>query len=76
MQQDGYKKEALNNEKFDKSIAAFEEAQDLMPGGVNSPVRAFKSVGMNPLFMERGKALKYMISMEMNTSITYYHGVH
>ncbi len=30
--------------KFDKSIAAFEEAQDLMPGGVNSPVRAFKSV--------------------------------
>ncbi len=43
--------------KFDKSIAAFEEAQDLMPGGVNSPVRAFKSVGMNPLFMERGKAL-------------------
>lgn len=43
--------------KFDKSIAAFEEAQDLMPGGVNSPVRAFKSVGMNPLFMERGKRL-------------------
>lgn len=39
--------------KFDKSIAAFEEAQNLMPGGVNSPVRAFKSVGMNPLFMER-----------------------
>ncbi|WP_077625024.1 glutamate-1-semialdehyde 2,1-aminomutase [Sediminibacillus massiliensis] len=43
---------------FDRSVDAYKEAVDLMPGGVNSPVRAFKSVGMNPLFMERGKGSK------------------
>ena len=40
---------------YEKSKAAFLEAQQLMPGGVNSPVRAFKSVDMDPIFMERGK---------------------
>lgn len=43
---------------FDKSKAAFEKAKPLMPGGVNSPVRAFKSVNMDPVFMERGKGSK------------------
>ena len=33
----------------------FREASDLFPGGVNSPVRAFKSVGGNPRFIVRGK---------------------
>jgi len=33
----------------------FKEAQDLIPGGVNSPVRAFKSVGSTPLFISEGK---------------------
>ncbi|HLQ71686.1 MAG TPA: aspartate aminotransferase family protein, partial [Bacillota bacterium] len=33
----------------------YKEAVDLMPGGVNSPVRAFRSVGMTPIFMESGK---------------------
>jgi glutamate-1-semialdehyde 2,1-aminomutase len=32
----------------------FEEANRLMPGGVNSPVRAFGSVGGTPVFFERG----------------------
>ncbi|HEY9688209.1 MAG TPA: glutamate-1-semialdehyde 2,1-aminomutase [Coleofasciculaceae cyanobacterium] len=36
-----------------RSEAAFEEAQKVMPGGVNSPVRAFRSVGGNPVFIER-----------------------
>lgn len=40
---------------YEKSKAAFAEAVDLMPGGVNSPVRAFKSVNMDPIFMESGK---------------------
>ena len=31
------------------------EAKKYFPGGVNSPVRAFKSVGGNPVFFERGK---------------------
>jgi glutamate-1-semialdehyde 2,1-aminomutase len=33
----------------------FEQSQRLIPGGVNSPVRAFKSVGGSPLFFERGQ---------------------
>ncbi len=41
--------------KTPKSIEAFKKAQQLMPGGVNSPVRAFKSVGADPLFIEKGK---------------------
>ena len=40
---------------YEKSKQAFEEAVNLMPGGVNSPVRAFKSVNMDPIFMESGK---------------------
>ncbi len=40
---------------YTKSKQAFAEAVDLMPGGVNSPVRAFKSVNMDPIFMESGK---------------------
>ena len=32
----------------------FEKSQQLIPGGVNSPVRAFRSVGGTPLFFERG----------------------
>ncbi|WP_291856877.1 glutamate-1-semialdehyde 2,1-aminomutase [Marinilabilia sp.] len=38
-----------------KSKEAFQKALRLMPGGVNSPVRAFKSVGGDPLFIEKGK---------------------
>lgn len=41
-----------------KSQALFAEAQRYTPGGVNSPVRAFKSVGGNPPFVTRGKGSK------------------
>lgn len=37
-----------------KSLALFEDAQKFIPGGVNSPVRAFKSVGLNPPFIVKG----------------------
>jgi len=40
---------------YEKSIQAFSEAVNLMPGGVNSPVRAFKSVNTDPIFMDSGK---------------------
>ncbi len=40
---------------YEQSKLAFTEAKDLMPGGVNSPVRAFKSVDMDPIFMKSGK---------------------
>jgi glutamate-1-semialdehyde 2,1-aminomutase len=39
---------------YENSVAAFKKAVDLMPGGVNSPVRAFKSVNADPVFMESG----------------------
>lgn len=38
-----------------KSKSLFSEAQDYIPGGVNSPVRAFKSVGGDPIFMKRAQ---------------------
>lgn len=41
--------------KKQKSEALFEKAKSYFPGGVNSPVRAFRSVGGTPLFIERGK---------------------
>ncbi len=40
---------------FERSKQLFEEALAVMPGGVNSPVRAFRSVGMEPLFITRGE---------------------
>lgn len=41
--------------QLNKSIKAYEEAVTLMPGGVNSPVRAFKAIGTSPVFIESGK---------------------
>ena len=43
---------------YKKSIKAFQESSKVIPGGVNSPVRAFKSVGCDPVFFERGKGSK------------------
>src|SRR3970040_630113 len=37
-----------------KSISLFEEAQKYLPGGVDSPVRAFRAVGGQPLFIKKG----------------------
>jgi glutamate-1-semialdehyde 2,1-aminomutase len=55
---------------YEKSIHAFKEAENLMPGGVNSPVRAFKSVNMEPIFMERGKGSK-IYDIDGNEYIDY-----
>ncbi len=41
--------------KYQNSIRAFEKAKQLIPGGVNSPVRAFKSVHADPLFIQKAK---------------------
>ncbi len=56
--------------KIDKSIKLFEEAKKRIPGGVNSPVRAFKSVGGTPIFMERGKGSK-IYDVDGNEYIDY-----
>ncbi|RWR11137.1 glutamate-1-semialdehyde 2,1-aminomutase [Siminovitchia fortis] len=55
---------------FKKSKEAFQEAVKLMPGGVNSPVRAFKSVDMDPIFMERGKGSR-IFDIDGNEYIDY-----
>ena len=55
---------------YQQSIDAYKEAVDLMPGGVNSPVRAFKSVGMNPIFMQSGKGSK-IYDIDGNEYIDY-----
>jgi len=41
--------------QFTRSIEAFKRAQEIIPGGVNSPVRAFKSVKLNPVFISKAK---------------------
>lgn len=55
---------------FDKSIAAFERAQTVIPGGVNSPVRAFKSVGGTPPFIAKGEGA-YMVDIDGNRYLDY-----
>ncbi len=41
--------------KFDKSKSLFKKAASVIPGGVNSPVRAFRAVGGNPIFIEKAR---------------------
>jgi len=55
---------------YTKSEKLFEEAKKFIPGGVNSPVRAFKSVGGTPLFIERGKGSK-IYDADKNEFIEY-----
>ncbi len=53
-----------------KSIAAFNEAKEVIPGGVDSPVRAFKSVGGTPLFIAKGEGAK-LIDIDGNHYIDF-----
>ena len=55
---------------FDKSIEMFREAQEFISGGVNSPVRAFKAVGGDPLFIERADKA-YIWDVDGNKYIDY-----
>jgi len=53
-----------------RSTELFDDARTVIPGGVNSPVRAFKSVGTDPLFIERAKGSKIM-DVDGRTFIDY-----
>jgi len=53
-----------------KSIALFQQAQNLFPGGVNSPVRAFRAVGGQPLFIQRGQGA-YIYDVDGNRYVDY-----
>ncbi len=56
--------------KYVKSQSAFKEAQDHIPGGVNSPVRSFKNVGGTPPFIKSGKGSK-ITDIDGNSYIDY-----
>ncbi|MFQ5420740.1 MAG: glutamate-1-semialdehyde 2,1-aminomutase [Anaerolineae bacterium] len=53
-----------------KSIELFAEAKELLPGGVDSPVRAFRAVGGQPLFIDRGEG-PYLFDVDGNRFIDY-----
>ena len=55
---------------FSKSIELFNRAQQSIPGGVNSPVRAFKSVGGTPVFIKKAKGA-YLFDEDGNRYIDY-----
>ncbi|MBM7563791.1 glutamate-1-semialdehyde 2,1-aminomutase [Paenibacillus sacheonensis] len=54
----------------ERSKAAFAKAKTVIPGGVNSPVRAFKSVGLTPVYMERGEGYR-VFDIDGNSYIDY-----
>ena len=60
----------MKHNTIDKSIALFKEAKTLMPGGVNSPVRAFKNINGNPIFFERASGA-YLYDADHNEYIDY-----
>ncbi|MEM8863508.1 MAG: glutamate-1-semialdehyde 2,1-aminomutase [Chloroflexota bacterium] len=53
-----------------KSVELFAEAQKVLPGGVDSPARAFRPVGGQPLFMDRGEG-PYLIDEDGNRFVDY-----
>ncbi|MEN6520816.1 MAG: glutamate-1-semialdehyde 2,1-aminomutase [Armatimonadota bacterium] len=56
--------------QISRSRELFDKAQKLIPGGVNSPVRAFKSVGGEPVFIKKGEGSR-MIDEDGNSYIDY-----
>jgi len=55
---------------YQRSSALFEDAQKVIPGGVNSPVRAFKAVGGTPIFVQKAKGA-YLYDEDGNQLIDY-----
>ena len=56
--------------KRDRSAALFKRSRELIPGGVNSPVRACRSVGTQPLFIESGEGCR-LFDADGNAFIDY-----
>jgi len=56
--------------EWKKSHRLYKRACELIPGGVNSPVRAFRAVGGNPIFIDRGKGSK-IYDVDGNAYIDY-----
>lgn len=56
--------------QYRRSSSLFQDAQKVIPGGVNSPVRAFKSVGGTPIFVDKAKGA-YLYDVDGNRLIDY-----
>lgn len=56
--------------RYQRSSALFKDAQNYLPGGVNSPVRAFKGVGGTPIFIEKAKGA-YLYDADGHSYIDY-----
>src|SRR5688500_19386608 len=56
--------------KTDRSQQLFQAAQEVIPGGVNSPVRAFRSVGGQPRFITRAKGAR-LYDVDGNSYLDY-----
>lgn len=63
-------KETIGRRGEERSRLAFEEAKQVLPGGVNSPVRAFKSVGLTPMYIEHGSGSR-IYDIDGNSFIDY-----
>src|ERR671916_1066719 len=55
---------------MDRSARLMERAMHCLPGGVNSPVRAFRSVGGDPVFMKRGEG-SHIFDVDGNSYVDY-----
>ena len=62
--------EIVMSRDISTSIRLFEEAEKLLPGGVSSPVRAFRAVGGRPLFIERGEGA-HLFDVDGNRYVDY-----
>ncbi|MDO9087175.1 MAG: glutamate-1-semialdehyde 2,1-aminomutase [Anaerolineaceae bacterium] len=60
----------MQSKKITRSEELFRQAQSLLPGGVDSPVRAFRSVDSQPLFIDRGEGA-YIIDVDDNRYLDY-----
>ena len=59
---------------MNRSSTLFNEAKNYIPGGVNSPVRAFKGVGGDPIYFKRGEGA-YLYDVDGNAYIDYVGGM-
>ena len=67
LQQNGGGRRSVNRQK---SRTQFERAQRVIPGGVNSPARAFGAVGGEPLFIDRGEGA-FLVDVDGNRLLDY-----
>jgi len=66
----GFLAVVVSRREWSRSKELFEDATGLLPGGVSSPVRAFRAVGGSPLFVERGEGA-YLVDVDGHRYVDY-----